>query len=53
MDAAASVHGDYLYVQAGANGNVDEYQVNGDGSLTQIGSVTVANAIGGEGIVAL
>ena len=53
VDAAASAHGDYLYVQTGANGIVDEYRINGDGSLTAIGSVTVADAIGGEGIVAI
>lgn len=53
MDAAASTRGDYLYVQAGANGNVDEYRINDDGSLAQIGSVTVADAVGGEGIVAI
>ena len=53
VDAAISAHGHYLYVQTGANGNVDEFRINGDGSLTPIGSVTVANAIGGEGIVAI
>ena len=52
-DAAASPRGDFLYVQTGANGIVDEYSVNGDGSLTAIGSVTVAGAVGGEGIVAI
>ncbi len=52
-NTAASENGDFLYVQAGANGVVDEYSVNADGSLTQIGSLTVANAIGGEGIVAI
>jgi 6-phosphogluconolactonase (cycloisomerase 2 family) len=53
VDAAASADGQSLYVQTGANGIVDEYHVNTDGSLTQIGSVTVANAVGGEGIVAV
>ena len=53
VDAAASPRGDFLYVQTGANGIVDEYSVNGDGSLTAIGSVTVAGAVGGEGIVAI
>ena len=53
VDAAASADGDYLYVQTGANGVVDEYRINGDGSLSQIGSVVVAGAIGGEGIVAV
>jgi len=53
VDAAASANGDYLYVQAGANGVVDEYRINRDGSLSPIGSVIVAGAIGGEGIVAI
>ena len=53
VDASATPDGHYLYVQAGANGVVDGFRVNADGSLTSIGSVTVANAIGGEGIVAL
>jgi len=53
VDAAASTDGASLYVQTGANGIVDEYHVNGDGSLTPIGSVTVANSVGGEGIVAI
>ena len=35
-----------------ASGIVDEFQVNSDASLTEIGRVTVANAVGGEGIVA-
>jgi 6-phosphogluconolactonase (cycloisomerase 2 family) len=51
VDAAVSPHGRYLYVQTGGNGIVDEFSVKG-GSLTQIGSVTVANAAGGEGIAA-
>jgi len=29
---------------------VDEFRVNPGGSLTAIGSVTVPNAVGGEGI---
>ena len=45
--------GEFLYVQAGASGIVDEYRINGDGSLSQIGSVVVSGAIGGEGIVAV
>lgn len=53
VDAAASNDGQVVYVQAGAAGVVDEYRANADGSLTQIGSVTVPNAVGGEGIVAL
>jgi hypothetical protein len=46
------VGGQYLYVQTGGNGIVDEFQVNANGSLLEIGHVTVAGATGGEGIVA-
>ena len=52
VDAAASLGGQYLYVQTGGNGIVDEFHVGGNGSLAEIGSVTVAGAVGGEGIVA-
>jgi 6-phosphogluconolactonase (cycloisomerase 2 family) len=50
VDAASSPDGQYLYVRAGAQGNVDEYRVNTDGSLAAIGSVTVPGAVGGEGV---
>jgi 6-phosphogluconolactonase (cycloisomerase 2 family) len=53
VDAAATNDGRFLYVQAGAQGIVDAFRVNGDGSLSAIGSVTVPGAAGGEGIVAL
>lgn len=53
VDAAASSDGRYLYAQAGAQGIVDAYRVHWDGSLTRTGSVTVPNAVGAEGIVAL
>jgi 6-phosphogluconolactonase (cycloisomerase 2 family) len=53
VDAAVSANGRYLYVQAGASGIVDEFRINADGSLVKIGSVTVPNAVGGEGIVAV
>lgn len=52
IDLAASSDGKNLYAQVGLTGGVDEFHVNADGSLTQVGSVTVPNAIGGEGIVA-
>jgi 6-phosphogluconolactonase (cycloisomerase 2 family) len=52
VDATASPDGRYLYVQTGAAGIVDEFRVNAGGSLSSIGSVTVPNAVGGEGIVA-
>ena len=48
----ASAAGQFLYVQTGANGIVDEFHVNGNGTLSAIGSVTVPRAVGGEGIVA-
>jgi 6-phosphogluconolactonase (cycloisomerase 2 family) len=53
VDAAATPDGANLYVQTGAQGNIDAYHVNGDGSLTSVGTVTVPSAAGGEGIVAL
>jgi DNA-binding beta-propeller fold protein YncE len=52
VDSAATANGQFLYVQTGGNGIVDEFQVSSDGSLTKIGSVTVSDAVGGEGIVA-
>jgi 6-phosphogluconolactonase (cycloisomerase 2 family) len=52
VDAAASTNGRFLYVQTGGNGIVDEFRVNTDGSLNQIGSATVSGAVGGEGIAA-
>ena len=53
VDASASADGHFLYVQTGANGIVDGFRVNRDGSLSAVGSVTVLGAVGGEGIVAL
>jgi 6-phosphogluconolactonase (cycloisomerase 2 family) len=53
VDAAASSDQQFLYVQTGANGIVDEFHVGPNGSLTAIGSVTVPGAVGGEGIAAL
>jgi DNA-binding beta-propeller fold protein YncE len=52
VDAAASHGGRFLYVQTGGNGIVDEFLTHPDGTLTEIGSVTVAGAAGGEGIAA-
>lgn len=52
VDAAVSGDGRDLYVQTGAEGKVDEFMINSDGSLQPIGSVTVPQAVGGEGIVA-
>ena len=50
VDAALTPSGRHLYVQTGANGIVDEFRVGAGGSLTEIGSVTVPSAVGGEGI---
>ena len=50
VDPAVSADGRYLYVETGAAGIVDEYAVHTDGGLTKIGSATVANATGAEGI---
>jgi 6-phosphogluconolactonase (cycloisomerase 2 family) len=52
VDASASADGQFLYIQTGGNGIVDEFHVNADGTLTGIGSVSVAGAAGGEGITA-
>jgi hypothetical protein len=52
VDAAVSSDGQYLYTQTGGNGIVDEFHINFDGSLSEIGSVIVPDAQGGEGIVA-
>jgi 6-phosphogluconolactonase (cycloisomerase 2 family) len=53
VDASATPGGHFLYVQTGAKGIVDEFRVKKDGALEAVGAVTVANAVGGEGIVAL
>ena len=52
VDAAPSVGGQFLYVQTGGTGTVDEFQVGPGGSLAAVGSVLVPGAVGGEGIVA-
>ncbi len=52
VDAAVSANGRFLYVQTGANGVVDEFKIGRNGSLTEIGSVTVPGGAGGEGIIA-
>jgi hypothetical protein len=50
VDAAASPDGRYLYVQTGALGIVDEFHIGPAGTLSAVGSVTVPDAAGGEGI---
>ncbi len=49
IDLAASSNGRNLYVEAGGAGAVDEFKVNADGSLTDLGSVAGLGA-GIEGI---
>jgi 6-phosphogluconolactonase (cycloisomerase 2 family) len=50
VDAAVTPDGRFLYVQAGGPGAVDEFATGPGGSLSPVGSVTVAGAAGGEGI---
>jgi hypothetical protein len=50
VDAATSPEGHYLYVQTGGAGIVDEFSIGWNGGLTEVGSVTVPQAVGGEGI---
>ena len=50
VDSAASPDGQFLYVETGAAGIVDEFAVSPAGALTKVGSVTVPGAVGGEGI---
>lgn len=52
VDGAVSSDGRNLYEQTGAHGIVDEFAIGSDGSLTQVGAITVPGAVGGEGIVA-
>jgi 6-phosphogluconolactonase (cycloisomerase 2 family) len=52
VDAAVTPGGRFLYVQTGGNGVVDEFAVSADGSLAEVGHVTVVGAAGGEGIAA-
>ena len=50
VDATGAGHGRFLYVQTGKAGIVDEFAVGAGGALTPLGSVTVPNSAGGEGI---
>ncbi|MEC3992552.1 beta-propeller fold lactonase family protein [Actinacidiphila sp. DG2A-62] len=52
VDTAVSSDGRFLYAQTGATGSVDAFRLGEDGSLTPVGTVTVPDAVGGEGIVA-
>lgn len=49
IDLAASHDGQFLYVESGPTGTVDEFQVNADGSLAGLGSVS-GLGVGIEGI---
>lgn len=50
VDLAASSDGKFLYDQATGAGAIDEYAVNDDGSLTQIGNLTGFTRDNGAGI---
>jgi 6-phosphogluconolactonase (cycloisomerase 2 family) len=52
IDLAGSSNGQFLYVEAGGAGAVDEFAVNSDGALTSLGSITGLSGTGIEGIVA-
>ncbi len=52
VDGSVSSDGHYFYAQTGGKGIVDEFQINTNGSLTEVGSVSVSGAVGGEGIAA-
>jgi hypothetical protein len=49
IDMTTAAGGRFLYVQTGAGGTVDEFRVNGDGTLTRLGVVT-GLPVGQEGI---
>ena len=51
IDLAVSSDGQYLYVESGGTGTVDEFRVNIDGTLGAIGVVAAARGL--EGIVAI
>ena len=52
VDSAASSDGHFLYAQSGGSGSVKAFAVNGDGSLTPIGSWTIPDGGSQEGIAA-
>jgi 6-phosphogluconolactonase (cycloisomerase 2 family) len=49
IDMTTAARGRFLYVQTGSAGTVDEFRVNGDGTLTKLGVVT-GLPVGQEGI---
>jgi DNA-binding beta-propeller fold protein YncE len=52
VDASISGDGHFLYVQSGGAGQVHAFRIGHDGALTPTGTVTVPDAVGGEGIAA-
>jgi 6-phosphogluconolactonase (cycloisomerase 2 family) len=50
VDLALSPDRHNLYAQTGAAGIVDEFAVGANGALSEIGSVLVPGAVGGQGI---
>jgi len=52
VDATVAGGGHFLYVQAGAEGLVDEYRIESTGTPVPIGTLTVPGGAGGEGIAA-
>ena len=52
INATGTPDGQFVCVQTGAAGIVDEFAVTSTGGLTRIGAVTVPGAAGGEGICA-
>lgn len=52
IDLTASGDGKFLYVQGGKNGEVAAFRIGRDGGLTAVGTTTVPDAAGGEGIAA-
>jgi 6-phosphogluconolactonase (cycloisomerase 2 family) len=50
VDLAASPEGNYLYARGGADGTISEFRVEANGSLAAIGTTTVPDGVGGEGI---
>jgi 6-phosphogluconolactonase (cycloisomerase 2 family) len=51
IDMAPAAGGRFLYVQTGIGGTVDEFRVNGDGTLMRLGNVA-GLPVGQEGIAA-
>lgn len=52
IDLAGSSNGQFLYVEAGGTGAVDEFSVEANGTLSSLGSITGLSGTGIEGIVA-